>query len=468
MRPLLLALSLALLLAAPAAAAPRLVKLGDFDRPLYVTSPPGDQRLYVAEKAGMIKIVGGGTFLDLRGVVNGDDEERGLLSVVFSPAYKSNGLFYVFYTDRDTGDLKVVEFQRSAANPLVANPNPRREFLSLPHAVQYHNGGQLQFGPDGMLYVSTGDGHDSANAQNTSSQLGKILRLNPATGGAAAGNPFGNTVWAYGLRNPWRFSFDRATGDIAIGDVGSDGSQAREEVNWGVAPGRARGVNFGWPNTEGDGAIVAHPHSDGFCAIVGGYVVRDPGLPTLNGRYIYGDNCKTTLYTTTPRTGAGPENPVPGITLPAVSSFGEDTCGHVYVASLTGGVYRIQDGAVSPCTLNGKPVDTTPPGIAVGLAGVRKLLKKRVLRVGVRCSEACQVAVGTRLRKVRRLATRHRNLAANQRKVVRLKLSKKLTRKLRTRVRRRGFVRISLTVRATDAAGNVATKTKRGRVKRRR
>jgi hypothetical protein len=467
MRTALLGLALALFLAAPAAAAPKLVKIGDFATPMYVTSPPRDTHLYVVEKRGTIKVVGGGTFLDITSVVNGDDEERGLLSLAFSPNYASNGLFYVFYTDRDTGDLKLVEFQRSAANPLRANPAPRRTFLSLEHADQYHNGGQLQFGPDGMLYMSTGDGHSSSNAQNTSSPLGKILRINPATGGAAAGNPFGNLVWAYGLRNPWRFSFDRATGDIAIGDVGAD---TWEEIDWGAAPGRGRGVNFGWPDDEGVGSngtnpIVAHNHSDGWRAVVGGYVVRDQGLPTLRGRYIYGDFAESRLWSTVPRSGA--DDKPTGLSVTALTSFGEDACGHIYAASFNGQVYRLQDGAISPCSFNGQATDTTAPGLAVGLAGVRKLLKKRVLRIGVRCSEACQVSVGTRLRRVRRLATRHRSLTANQRKVVRVKLSKALTRRLRKRVRRRGFVRIAVNVRATDAAGNVATKTKRGRIKRR-
>jgi len=468
MRAVLLALGVLLIAAAPAAAAPRLVKIGDFDRPLYVTSPPGDTHLFVAEKGGSIEVVGGGTFLDISDV-NGNDEERGLLSLAFSPGYANNGLFYVFYTQEGTGDLKVVEYQRSATNPLRANPTPRRTFLSLPHGPEYHNGGQLQFGSDGMLYVSTGDGHDRDNAKDTSSQLGKILRLNPATGGAAAGNPFGNTVWAYGLRNPWRFSFDRATGDIAIGDVGD---ASWEEIDWGTAPNRARGTNFGWPDSEGFGnvgtdPIVAHEHGgdEPFCAIVGGYVVRDPGLPTLNGRYIYGDNCNTALWTTTPRTGAGGAKKL-SLTVPALTSFGEDACGHVYVASLTGPVYRIEDGALSCTSVAG--ADTTAPGLAVGLAGVRKVLKTRRLRVTVRCTEACQVAVGTRLRNVRRLKTRHRALGANQRATFRLKLSKATAKKLRKRVRRRGFVRVSVNVRATDAAGNVAKKTKRGRVKRRR
>jgi glucose/sorbosone dehydrogenase len=468
MRAVLLALGVLLVAAAPAAAAPRLVKIGDFDRPLYVTSPPGDTHLYVVEKGGTIKVVGGGTFLDISSLVNGNDEERGLLSMAFSPNYASNGLFYVYYTAADpNGEVRVVEYRRSA-NPLRADPNSARPLFTAPHDAQFHNGGQLQFGPDGMLYVSIGDAQDSSNAQDTSVPYGKILRLNPATGGAAAGNPFGR-VWAYGLRNPWRFSFDRATGDIAIGDVGD---ASWEEIDWGSAPNRARGTNFGWPDSEGFGnagtdPIVAHGHGgeEPFCAIVGGYVVRDGGLPTLNGRYIYGDNCNTALWTTTPRTGAGGGKKL-SLTVPALSSFGQDACGHVYAASLTGPVYRIQDGAVSSCTAV-PGADTRPPGLAVGLAGVRKVLKTRRLRVTVRCTEACQVAVGTRLRNVRRLKTRHRSLAADHRATFRVKLSKATARKLRKRVRRRGFVRVSVNVRATDAAGNVATKTKRGRVKRR-
>jgi hypothetical protein len=469
MRTLLLGLALAFVVAAPASAAPRLIPIGTFDQPVYVAAPPDNSHIFVVEKPGRIKILGGGTFLDISSRVD-DSGERGLLSMAFSPGYASNGLFYVFFTDTNGGRLTVEEFQRSA-NPLRANPTRRRQFLSLEHSnpQPYHNGGQLQIGPDGMLYVSTGEGHDSNNAQSTTSPLGKILRLNPATGGPAAGNPFGNAVWSYGLRNPWRFSFDRSTGDIAIGDVGD---AAWEEIDWGAAPGRARSVNFGWPNSEGDGnfgtdPIIVHPHNEGWLAIIGGYVVRDPGLPTLRGRYLYGDNTQQDLFSAVPRTGADDKST--GLQVTGLSSFGEDACGHIFAASINGPVYRLQDGAVSPCSLGGgQTSDTTPPGLAVGLTGVRKLLKKRVLRIGVRCSEACEVAVGTRLRKVRRLATRHRSLTANERKVVRVKLSKALTKKLRKRVRRRGFVRIAVTVRAADAAGNVATATKRGRLKRKR
>ena len=469
MRAVLLGVALLLTAAAPAAAAPQLVKLGDFDHPVYVTSPPRDSHVFVVEKPGRIKVVGGGTFLDIASLVNGTDEERGLLSMAFSPDYPSNGLFYVFYTAAEpAGEIRVVEYKRSA-NPLQADPRSARTIFRTAHSAANHNGGQLQFGPDGMLYVSIGDNAERDNAKATSNPFGKILRLNPATGGAADGNPYG-VVWSYGLRNPWRFSFDRASGDIAIGDVGEG---TWEEIDWGAAPGRARGVNFGWPDSEGVGntgqdPIIEHGHSgdDPFCAIVGGYVVRDSGLPTLRGRYLYGDNCNTSLWTTTPRTGAGGEVKLP-LSVAALTSFGEDACGHIYAASLNGPVYRLQDGAVSSCSFNGTPADTTPPGVAVRLTGVRRLLKTRRLGVRVRCSEACQATIRPRLRHVKRLATRRRSLASNTTKTVLLKLSKATVKRLRARVRRRGFVRISVNVRAVDAAGNVTAVTKRGRVKRR-
>src|SRR3954454_17212812 len=330
MRVGLLTFALLLALAAPAAAEPKLVSLGNFSEPLYVTSPPNDQRLFVVEKAGKIQLVGGGTFLDISDLVKSDAEERGLLSMAFSPSYASDGLFYVDYTAEPSGDISVVQYRRSAADPNKADPNSARPLFTTPHAQSFHNGGQLQIGPDGMLYVSIGDNGDMDNAQRLNDNpYGKILRLNPATGAAASGNPH-DRIWSYGLRNPWRFSFDRLTGDIAIGDVGSDGTSAREEINWGAAPGRARDVNFGWPDSEGfespgQQPLVAHPHSGSevFCAITGGYVVRDPGLPTLNGRYIYGDYCNASLWTLTPRTGAG-DAKVPGITVSYPTSFGQD------------------------------------------------------------------------------------------------------------------------------------------------
>jgi hypothetical protein len=455
MRAVLLGVALLLALAAPAAAAPQLVPLGSFDQPLYVTSPPGDQRIFVVEKTGTIKLVGGGTFLDISANVNGSDEERGLLSMAFSPAYASNGLFYVDYTDKN-GDINVVEYKRSATDPNVADPGSARPVFFAEHSDQeFHNGGQLQFGPDGALYVSIGDRENGANAQNLNVPYGKIDRLDLAGG---------YSVWTHGLRNPWRFSFDRGTGDMAIGDVGEN---TWEEIDWSPAPTSGANVDFGWPGAEGpDGSggqrpIVARAHNEGFCAIVGGYVVRDPGLPTLNGRYVYGDNCNTTLWSTAPRTGGASSDT--GLAITRLTSFGEDSCGHIYAASLDGPVYRLQDGAESACAAS---TDRTPPHVSAKLSGVRKALKKRRLRMAVRCDERCSVAIGTRLRKVRRLATRHRNLAAGQRKVVTLKLSKKTVERARHRLRHHRSIKISVAVRGTDAAGNSRTIHRGGRLKR--
>jgi glucose/arabinose dehydrogenase len=334
MRAALLAAALVLLSAAPASAAPELVKLGDFTDPVHVASPPNDPRVFVVEKNGLVKIVGGGTFLDATGLTSGNDEERGLLSIAFPPDYASSGRYYVFLTDADDGALRVLEFANGGSAPT-------RELLSVPHGPEYHNGGQLQFGPDGMLYVSTGDGHDSANAQNTSSLLGKILRINPATGA--------REVWSYGLRNPWRFTFDRATGDMLIGDVGDS---SREEVDWVRAPNAGQGVNFGWPCFEGNvsrggscpGATA--PAFDrgrtGYCAIIGGYVVHNPNLSLLNGRYVYSDNCNgdiRSLRPTVPR-ASGDSNT--GLSVSGPAGFGVGGAGQLYVTSLGDGhVYQI-------------------------------------------------------------------------------------------------------------------------------
>ena len=451
MRALLLGAALALLAATPASAAPELVKLGDFADPVHVASPPNDPRVFVVEKNGLVKIVGGGTFLDATGLTSGSDEERGLLSIAFPPDYASSGRYYVFLTDADDGALRVLEFANGGSAPT-------RELLSVPHGPEYHNGGQLQFGPDGMLYVSTGDGHNSANAQNTGSLLGKILRLNPATGA--------REVWSYGLRNPWRFSFDRATGDMLIGDVGD---QSREEVSWVRAPNAGQNVNFGWPcfegtvNRGGNCPNSTPPAFDrgrsGYCAIIGGYLVRDPGLPTLNGRYVYGDLCQPAIRSVAlPDSGDRAEN----LQVSQLTSFGEDSCGHIYVASMgSDAVYRIQDGAPSACQVP-TAADASAPNVAVQVRGVRK----RRLRVSLRCDEACRVTVNSRLRRVRRLNARHRNLAANQQTIVRVKMSRKVARRMKRALRQRGFVRVVVKVRAVDAAGNARVVTRRGRIRR--
>jgi Glucose / Sorbosone dehydrogenase len=461
MRVALLAATILLLAVAPASAAPALVKIGDFTAPVHVASPPQDPRVFVVEQDGLVKIAGGGIFLELTDeTLNG--EERGLLSVAFPPDYGTSGRFYLFLTSRPSGDVEVREYRRSAANPNLAEPAPVRTLLDEPHSASNHNGGQLQFGPDGALFVSIGDNADGQNAQILSSPFGKILRIDIATGA--------RSVWSHGLRNPWRFSFDPPTGDLIIGDVGEN---TWEEINWSPAPTSGNGVNWGWPASEGGpSATIAMDHSgsDAFCAIVGGYVVRDPGLPTLNGRYLYGDNCHTSLYSAVARTGA--DNRPEALTVSGLSSFGTNGCGHVFVASRgSNAVYRIQDGAPTPCNYpNPAPVpvttqaDTVAPSLRVRI--LRPSLKR--LRLAVTCSEACRIAVAGKLRRVRKLGTRHRSLAAGKRTVVRIQLTRKTTRKLRRALNRRGYVRLALTVRATDVAGNQHVVTRRGRLTRRR
>jgi hypothetical protein len=453
MRAGLLAAAALLLFAAPASAAPELVKLGDFSNPVHVASPPNDPRVFVVEQDGLVKIVGGGTFIDLTAPTQSAGEEQGLLSIAFAPDYATSGRFFVFLTSVE-GDVEVREYQRSAADPNVADPTLVRTLLDEPHSASNHNGGQLQFGPDGGLYVSIGDNANAGNAQDPSSPFGKIHRIDTGTGA--------RQIWSSGLRNPWRFSFDRATGDLLIGDVGQNDY---EEINWSRAPNAGQGVNYGWPCNEGPTgadscgtrAALWHGHPP-FCAIVGGYVVRDPGLPTLNGRYLYGDNCDSRLWSAALGADSGVAT---AMTVDGLSSFGEDSCGHIYVAARSAGaVYRIQDGAPSTCE---PPADALAPRLR---ASILKR-KGRRLRVAVRCDEACRVAVSTRLKRVRRLATRRRSLAANQRAIISTKMSRTTARRLRKAIARRGFVRLAVTVRATDAAGNRTVVTRRGRIKKR-
>jgi len=476
MRAALIAVALLLTTAAPAAAAPTLVSLGNFASPVHVASPPNDPRVFVVERRGVVKIAGGGTFLDVTARTESAYTERGLLSIAFPPDYATSGRFYVFLTAKSPlGELQVIEFQRSA-DPNVAGPATGPPILAIPHAgAPNHNGGQLQFGPDGFLYVSTGDAANGANAQNPSSLLGKILRIDARTGAAAPGNPSGTRVWSSGLRNPWRFTFDRANGDMLIGDVGQN---TWEEVNWATAAsGRGAGVNYGWPCAEGpDGddscgtrPAFARNQSAGYRAIIGGYVVRDPGLPTLAGRYLYGDANLASLRSTTLVGDNDRAEPLP---VASLSSFGEDACGRLYAASHTGPVFRIQDGTPTPCTFppptpgSGPGADTTAPRLTVAIGGLKTALARRRLRVALRCNELCTTTITTRLRNVRRLTTTRRPLASNTKTVVRLKLSKTTVRRLRAALKRRGAVRVSVSVRATDAAGNVRRVVRRATIRR--
>src|SRR5215211_825002 len=254
--------------ASPASAA-SLEPIGTYSSPVYVTSDPGDEdRIFVVEQDGRIQLTAGGAtsqFLDLDPIVlsagePGGGNEQGLLSMAFAPDFHTSGRFYVDYTGTDGGSLHVAELTASGD---FADPATLRDVITIPHpGAQNHNGGQLQFGPDGYLYVSTGDGGSGGGpAQDPNNLLGKILRIAPTPGGGhtvPGDNPLGNEVWSLGLRNPWRFSFDRATGDILIADVGQS---AFEEVDHSLAPGAGRGLNFGWPCRE---AFAAGP--GGGCA----------------------------------------------------------------------------------------------------------------------------------------------------------------------------------------------------------
>lgn len=384
------------------AGAASLRPIGEFDQPVYVTSSPTNpERLLVVEREGKIVETGpAGTrqLFDLTELVSCCDVERGMLSIVPAPDFESSGRIYATYTGTPQaggaeGDVHLDSFR--------PNPNggaPIREpILSVGHAQEAnHNGGQLQFGPDGHLYLSLGDGGGAGdpfeNGQDTKELLGKILRLDPHPGQAPAysipaGNPFAGTasreeIWAYGLRNPWRFSFDRATGDMVIADVGQS---AREEIDIATSPAAGvvggAGANYGWNCREGTIAytgpaaacatasgftdpVFDYPHADpgggaAFgCSIIGGYVVRDPSLGDLYGRYLYTDFCSEEIRSLVLPRGGGlaSGDRSEDLTVKKPSSFGEDSCGRIYVASTEGSVYRLEGPTPAVC-----PAPTQPP-----------------------------------------------------------------------------------------------------------
>jgi glucose/arabinose dehydrogenase len=334
----------------PAPTRPALEEVvGGLESPVHVAAAPGEPgRLYVVEQAGRIRVVEDGQvraepFLDLTDRVRSGGE-RGLLSVAFHPDYAENGRLFVDYTNRD-GDTRVVELRASGGQ---ADPGSARELLAVEQPFANHNGGQLAFGPDGLLYVGMGDGGSGGdplgNAQNLGSRLGKLLRLDVDEPGARW------EIAAYGLRNPWRFSFDRETGALLLADVGQD---AREEVNY--LPWPASGlVNFGWPAWEGDrryddrpldraGPLVQPVSTYGRgrgCSVTGGFVYRGAELSGVQGRAFFGDWCSGTVWsfdTASPADTLRAE----GFRVPALTSFGEDEDGELYLVSQKGSLYRL-------------------------------------------------------------------------------------------------------------------------------
>ena len=343
--------------AAAAANAPAvaLQPVGTFDQPVYVTSPPGDtSRLFVVEKTGRIRIVKDGSalttpFLDISGLVS-NGSEQGLLSMAFDPRYATNRRFYVNYTNVN-GDTRVVRYLASSADPDVAAPTSARVLLRVDQPYSNHNGGQLQFSPSGLLFVGMGDGGSGGDpqrhAQDPRSRLGKLLRLN------VNASPVRVSVYAKGLRNPWRFSFDRRTGALWIGDVGQN---AWEEIDY-LRPGRPPGANLGWNGYEGthvydaqvasrlNKASLTWPVSQygrglGY-SVTGGYVYRGAAIPALRGFYLFADFGSGRVWAKQGPGGA--RRALSGVDgqVTQISSFGQDASGELYVVSLAGSVSRI-------------------------------------------------------------------------------------------------------------------------------
>jgi glucose/arabinose dehydrogenase len=347
----------------------RLARVASFQEPTYVTGAPGDpNRVFVLQRSGQVMLLLNGhkqsqPFLNIAGSVYAQgSDEQGLLGIAFPADYATSGRFYVDFTVPGN-DIKIVQFRRSAHNANLADPASARPVLTIDHhAFTNHNGGQLAFGREGDLYIGVGDGGSEddpdGNGQNTATLLAKILRIAPSPNGGytiPASNPFAGEsakrqeIWAYGLRNPWRFSFDRATGDMVIGDVGQD---RWEELDFAPA-GTGAGANYGWSVWEGDHRfsagqaphavlpVLTAAHSSGYCAIIGGYVVRDRSLPSLYGRYLFGDYCRAKIESVKLARGRATGLRESGLEVPAMSSFGEDASGHIYLASLKGPVYRL-------------------------------------------------------------------------------------------------------------------------------
>jgi glucose/arabinose dehydrogenase len=333
--------------------------VGEFDSPTYVHGPKGAPGfLFVVEREGTIEVLRDGqrrgTFLDIRGLVGCCEGERGLYSMAFADWTESRR-FYVYYTDNG-GDLAISEFRVRRNDPTRADRSSGRRLLDIEHSrFANHNGGQLQWGPDDLLYIATGDGGGGGdpleNAQDKGSLLGKLLRINPLRNpegrlryGIPQDNPYvgrggRNEIFSRGLRNPYRFSFDRNR--LAIGDVGQD---RFEEVNFRTING-ARGANFGWDHYEGTARyegpplanharpIFTYSHTGGRCSITGGYVVRDRDLGGLLGRYVYGDLCTGEIRSINARPGGAGPSAGTGLSREGLVSFGEDARQNVYVVA---------------------------------------------------------------------------------------------------------------------------------------
>jgi glucose/arabinose dehydrogenase len=330
----------------------RLVRVGTFTAPVYAAAPRTEKnRLYVVEQAGRIRVIENGKvratpFLDIVSQVKSGGEQ-GLLSVAFHPNYAENHLFYVDYTDTN-GDTHVVEYRSDGTKAI---PSSRRELVFVKDFASNHNGGQLEFGPDGLLWWGNGDGGGAGdpqrNGQSLARPFAKIMRMNVA-------NPRARwQIYAYGLRNPWRFSFDRANSDLYIADVGQGDWEEIDYVRKGTKP----RLNFGWNHYEGSHLypggdpllqrgrlvqpIAEYSHAFG-CSVTGGYVYRGTKVKAAVGRYFYGDYCSGTIWSLKVKNGKATTLHQESFKVPGLSSFGEDANGELYLMSVdSGALYRL-------------------------------------------------------------------------------------------------------------------------------
>jgi glucose/arabinose dehydrogenase len=491
----------ALAIATPAAAAPSpvtLVPVARFSAPVGVVAAPGDaSRLFVVEQAGRIVARRGKAqtvFADLTDRVKGDGAEQGLLGLAFAPDYVTSGKLYVFYTARppagavvraNGSDLVISELRRADADHV--DTASERVLLRIPHRLgEYENGGQLSFGPDRQLWIGTGDGGGDndpfRNAQRVDpgtddaqrgadALLGKILHVDPRPGdgcGGACTIPGDNPgfaqreVWSLGLRNPWRFSFDRVIADV--------GNTVFEELDLAPAPDRGRGANYGWPAFEGTARVAgtdgppaacctapvlerAHAQPDGYNAIIGGVVVRDPGLPALAGRYLYANLSSGLIQAVRLGRGTAFDDRATGLRAPGLTSFGEDGCGRVYATTLDGVLYRLSQGD-GACDAVG--VTLAPPARqrAVSTGSVRATLT---------CATACTAGVRASLTVggaiVGRTATRTVALGAGHRGTVVLRVPAAVRATLRRALARGRVPRVRFVVTARAADGGARRTT---------
>lgn len=414
-------------LATTGAAAATLEPVGAFEQPIFVTSDPSDPgRLFVTERAGRVVEVRGGKatpYADLTSLVSCCQSERGLLSIALPADFARSGRFYAAYTGKAASGGAEGDIHVDAFTPTGAGTVARQPIISVEHSSQpNHNGGQLQFGPDGQLYISTGDGGGGGDplesGQSVTTLLGKVLRIDPLPGATPPysippGNPFAtgpglDEIWSYGLRNPWRFSFDRLSGDMVIADVGQG---MREEVDHALSPGPGAvggaGANYGWNCREGFGAypeapaacggavgftepVFDYPHLDPMdgsahgCSITGGYVVRDPSLGDLYGRYLYADFCVGEIRSVALPAVAGGRaigDRSEGLQVASPVSFGEDSCGRLYVVSGDEIVYRLVGATAATCS----PSATTSSSVLPPTQKHRRArLRIKAKRVGSR------------------------------------------------------------------------------------